>query len=126
MSDDIVSRLAALEARLRDGAAPAAPAASTPAPAPTSTPAPLDPQSIASIVAQTVAALQAPRSAPPAAAPAAPVPNSTLPSNNGLPDIFQPGVAAQMGPREVRRVLEQAWSMHDERMGAPPRRKPPR
>jgi hypothetical protein len=90
----------------------------------------MDPQSIAQIVAATLAAMkpvEAPR-APPAAAPSAPSshPMSGMGSqNDGLVDIFQPGVAQRLGPKGIRGALEAAWNRANELSGAPARPKPP-
>lgn len=60
----------------------------------------------------------------PAAAPAAPSAH-TLPTTNGVTDIFQPGVAAILGPAGVRENLEKLWAQGNQMNGAPTRPKPP-
>lgn len=98
----------------REGAASAARKADQTSPAPAA-------QTIAEIVAATVKAMQPATEAPrPAAAPSAPNPH-VLPTSMGVTDVFQPGVAATLGPRALRSELEKIWSIAAERSGAPQR-----
>lgn len=60
----------------------------------------------------------------PAAAPAAPTAHA-LPTTQGVTDIFQPGVAAALGPDGVRAALEKLWAIGNQMQGAPQRPKPP-
>lgn len=125
MSDPTIEqRLAAIEAAQSKPAPAAAPVAANAAPAPQS------PESIAAIVAATIQAMQPqqPQHPAPAAAPAAPSTHQPIGRDisTGLVDPFSPGVAAQLGPRGVRKALEDLWAVAADRSGAPNRPKPPR
>ncbi len=87
-----------------------------PAPAPTAP---------ASSATPSAPATPAPASPPPAA-PAAPSPHS-LPTANGVVDLFNltPAQLRELGPQGVRKHLDQLWAIGNQMSGAPERPKPP-